>query len=228
MPRDVTFLRAAAVCQALSAVTTLGLIFLARGFRPVTDPIAAAERLDDPVFVTRLVVGVVHPFLVLLGATAVVVLRFHHARAAAATGVVFLTMWATTEAVQQALNLVAVHFAWRAMLANASDPLTSQQLRAYLEAAPAVSDALFLIILIAFVVSHIGLAVAMWDTDRLTRVVAIGFALAAALGVISAITTFGANLLPPGVMALLYPLLQPPARFLTGVWIWREASRSAA
>ena len=23
-------------------------------------------------------------------------------------------------------------------------------------------------------------------------------------------------------MAVLYPLLQPPARFLTGVWLWRQ------
>jgi hypothetical protein len=25
-------------------------------------------------------------------------------------------------------------------------------------------------------------------------------------------------------MAVLYPLLQPPARFLTGVWLWRAAA----
>jgi hypothetical protein len=28
-------------------------------------------------------------------------------------------------------------------------------------------------------------------------------------------------------MAVLYPLIQPPARFLTGVWIWRESARAA-
>ena len=46
-PRDVVFLRTVAVLQCLTAVTTLGLIFLPRGFRAVTDPVAALERLDD-------------------------------------------------------------------------------------------------------------------------------------------------------------------------------------
>ena len=175
----------------------------------------------------RLVVGVVHPLLVLAGAAGVAALRMAPAGAAALTGLAFFVMWATVEAVQQALNLVAVHAQWRATLAGAADPGTVQRLRASIESYAAVSDALFLAILIAFVAANVAFAAAMWSTDRLARAVAIGFVLAAALGVISAVTSFGGDVLPPSVMAVLYPLLQPPARFLTGVWIWRQAVAGA-
>ena len=225
--RGAAFLRTAAVLQCATAVTTLGLIFLPRNFRAVTDPVAAVERLDDPVFIIRLVVGVVHPFLVLAGAAAVAALRTASAGAAAVTGLVFFVMWATVEAVQQAINLVAVHAQWRATLTSASDPATVQRLRASIESYAAVSDALFLTILIAFVAANLAFAAAMSGTSGLGRAVAIGFVLAAGLGVISAVTSFGGDVLPPSVMAVLYPLIQPPARFLTGVWIWRQAVAGA-
>jgi hypothetical protein len=221
------FLRTAAVLQCVTAVTTVGLIFLPRNFRALTDPVAAVERLDDPVFIMRLVVGVVHPFLVLAGAAAVAALRMTSAGAAAVTGLVFFVMWATVEAVQQAINLVAVHAAWRTTLAATAEPATMQRLRASIESYAAVSDALFLTILIAFVAANLAFAAAMWNADRLGRTVAIGFVLGAGLGIISAVTSFGGNVLPPSVMAVLYPLIQPPARFLTGVWIWRQAGAGA-
>ena len=116
--------------QCLTAVTALGLIFLPRNVRAVMDPIAAAERLDDPVFIMRLVVGVAHPFLVLVGAAAVAALRMASAGAATLTGLVFFVMWATVEAVQQAINLVAIHAGWRTTLAATAEPATVQRLRA--------------------------------------------------------------------------------------------------
>ena len=180
------------------------------------------KRLDDPVVMMRLVVGLVHPFLVLAGAAAIAALRLARAAAAALTGLAFFVMWATIEAVQQAINLVAVHAAWRITLASTTDAATVARLRASIESYAPVSDALFLAILIAFGAASLAFAAAMWSTDRLARAVAIGFVLAAGLGVISGITSFGGDVLPPSVMAVLYPLLQPPARFLTGIWIWRQ------
>ena len=43
---------------------------------------------------------------------------------------------------------------------------------------------------------------------------------------VSGLTSFGSGVLPDAVMAVLYPLIQPPARFLTGVWLWGEANRA--
>jgi hypothetical protein len=41
---------------------------------------------------------------------------------------------------------------------------------------------------------------------------------------VSALTSFGPAVFPDALMAVLYPLIQPPARLLTGVWLWRQAA----
>ena len=222
------FIRGAAAAQCASGVTTLGLIFLARGFRPVSDALMAVERLDDPIYLLRLTVGIVHPFIVLFGALGIAAVRATRATGAAATAVVFMVLWAGTEAVQQAIALVAVHWTWRAGLAATTDPATALRLRGHIESADGLADAMFLVILMAFVVANVALAVATWERDPLSRAVSVGFVLAAALGVISGLTAFGPGVLPAGVMAVLYPALQPPARILTGIWLWRQAGTPSA
>lgn len=217
------FIRGAAAAQCVSGLTTLGLIFLARGFRPVTDIVTAVERLDDPLYLLRLAVGIVHPFIVLFGALGIAVVRVAHATGAVVTAVTFLLLWAGTEAVQQAIALVAVQWTWRAALAGTPDAATVLRLRSHIEGADGLTDAMFLVILMAFVVANVALAVATWQPDALSRAVSVGFVLAAALGVISGLTAFGTGVLPPAVMAVLYPALQPPARVLTGIWLWRHA-----
>ena len=111
---------------------------------------------------------------------------------------------------QQSLLLVAGHWQWRAALATTADAALRASMIERLQALDGAADALFLVILGAFVIGNVALAVACWAPDRLARTVAIGFALAAGLGVISGLTTFGGGVLPAPVMAVLYPLLQPP------------------
>jgi hypothetical protein len=61
-------------------------------------------------------------------------------------------------------------------------------------------------------------------TRRFVQVAGIGFSISAGLGVVSILTNFGGNVLPAGVMAILYPALGPAARLLTGIWLIRESS----
>lgn len=159
----------------------------------------------------------------LFGALGIAAVRVTRATGAAVTAVVFLVLWAGTEAVQQAIALVAVQWTWRAALAGTSDPDTVLRLRSHIESADGLADAMFLVILMAFVAANRALAVTTWERDPLSRVVSVGFVLAAGLGVISGLTNFGSGVLPPAVMAVLYQTLQPPARILTGIWLWRQA-----
>jgi len=55
----------------------------------------------------------------------------------------------------------------------------------------------------------------------LSPAISVFFALAAGLGLVSLLTSFGGGVLPASVMAVLYPTIQPAGRFLTGVWLWR-------
>jgi hypothetical protein len=219
-----SFLRVTAVCWMVSALTTLGLIFLPYFYAPLDgDP---ARRLFDPVYMTRVWVALLHPLIVLVGALGVVAVRSGGAPGWAVGGFVFFLLWAGIEAVQQGLTLVTLNWSWRAESLQAVDAAARDRLGAWIGAFDGVSDGLFFVLLIAFVIANFFFAIAVWGGSLVQRLVAAGFGVAAGLGVISALTSFGGGVLPDAAMAVLYPLLQPPARLLTGVWIWSEAARS--
>jgi hypothetical protein len=225
VPRQVSpsFLRLTAACWCVSAVTTLGLIFLPYAYAPIDVADGAMARVRDPFYMTRVAVALAHPLIVLVGTMGVAALRLRTAAGPVLCGFVFFLIWAATEAAQQSLTLVALNWTWRAQYFATADPVGRDALRAAAAAFQAVSDGLFLLILVAFVIADVAYAVATWGGDRLQRTVAVGFALAAALGVISGLTSFGPGVFPDAVMAVAYPLLQPAARCLTGLWVWREA-----
>jgi hypothetical protein len=218
------FLRVTAVCWMVSGLTTLGLIFLPYFYAPLDgDP---ARRLLDPVYMTRVWVALLHPLIVLVGALGVAAVRIGAAPGWAVGGFVFFLLWAGVEAVQQGLTLVTLNWTWRAEYLQAVDPAARDRLGAWIATFDGVSDGLFFVLLIAFVVADLFFAIAVWGGPPIQRLVATGFVLASGLGVISALTSFGPGGLPDAVMAVLYPLIQPPARALTGIWIWQQASRT--
>ena len=217
------FLRFAAVCCAVSSVTTLGLIFLPYGFAPLADG-DTARRLLDPLYMLRVWVALIHPLFVLIGAMGVFAVRAAVAPGAAFSGLVFFLLWAGTEAVQQSLTLVTLNWAWRTEYLQTTDAAARGVLGQYLQAFESVSDGLFFFILVAFIVADVAYAMATWGGDSLQRTVAVGFGLAAGLGVVSALTSFGPGVFPDALMAVLYPLFQPAARLLTGVWLWRQSA----
>jgi hypothetical protein len=214
------FLRMAALCWMVSSLTTLCLIFLPYFYAPVDgDPVG---RFLDPVYMARVWVALVHPLIVLVGAVGVAAVRLGAAPGWAAGGFVFFLLWAGVEAVQQGLTLVTLNWTWRAEYLHSVDAAARDRLGGWITAFDGVSDGLFFVLLIAFVVANVFFAVAVWGGPPIQRLVAAGFALASALGVISALTSFGPGVLPDAVMAVLYPLVQPPARMLTGIWLWRH------
>ena len=56
------FYRSVAVCSILSAITTLGLIYLPEFFQPADGFEGRMRRVDDPAYVLRAWVYLVHPF----------------------------------------------------------------------------------------------------------------------------------------------------------------------
>ena len=86
-----------------------------------------------------------------------------------------------------------------------------------------VAASVVAVVLIAFIVANVCYSVAAWDRGRLPRAISIFFLLAAGLGVVSLLTSYGSGLLPENVMAVAYPTIQPVGRLLTGVWLSRTA-----
>ncbi|HTV01786.1 MAG TPA: hypothetical protein VMF13_14660 [Luteitalea sp.] len=217
------FLRLAATAWVVSAVTTLGLIFLPRVYGAVSDPVLGLERLDDPAYRTRVVVALAHPLIVLLGVIGLTLVRMRRAVGSSTVMLVGFLLWAATEGIQQSLVLVAVNWTWRPAYRAATNLAEQSALRERLASFAAVSDGLFFFLLLVFMAANLAAAAAMWHSDRLGRTVAVGFLLATGLTVVSTLTTFGNGVLPDAVMAVLYPTIQPAARLLTGIWLWRQA-----
>ena len=199
----------------VSAVTTLALIFLPRFFPAAPDIDTQARLIHNPFYMLRVWVALVHPLVVLVGALGVLYVRFREAPGSAITGFVFFLLWAGAEAVQSALNLVTLNWTWRAALLSATDETVREVLRRQIAAFDAVWDGLFFFLVIAFIM------VAVFGGEALQRCVSLCFGLGAALGVISLATSFGGGILPARVMDILYPVVQPAARFATGLWILR-------
>jgi hypothetical protein len=216
-----SFYRLAAICSFASAITTLGLIFLPGMLAPADDFAARMARVNDPVYQLYAWVYFVHPFLVVAAALAVAMRLRREAASLVVPGLLAFALWGATEAAQQAMTLFAFN-PWRlAWLAN--DPFV----RASMELRTAMYDgawnAMYFLLIVGFFIANSLYAVAMWRRHGLSRVVG-GFYAAAALLTLQIIVVEvgGGQLLPDAIEFWVYPLIQPLARTLIGVWLWKH------
>jgi Na+-driven multidrug efflux pump len=170
-------------------------------------------------------VYLVHPFLTLAAALAVAMRLRREAASLVIPGLLAFLLWAATEAGQQALTMMAFN-PWR-LAWLAGDPAV----RATMETRTAVYDgvwnAMYFLILIAFLIANVLYAAALWRGRGLTRVVAMLYFGAALLTALLILVELGGPGLPPAVGFWIYPLLQPLARTLIGVWLWRHGNENA-
>lgn len=219
MPVSKRFVQAAGLCFAISSVTTIGLIVLPRFFPEAADAGARARLILDSAYVLRRWIALFHPLIVLTGVLGVLAVRFDAAAGRAIAGFVFYLMWALTEGIQQALGLVALDWTWRTQYLAATNEADRAAIQQRIDTFEPLSDGLFFFLVLAFIVANALYAAAVWGGSRLQRTVAVAFGISAALGVISILTSFGAEVMPPGVMAVAYPALGPAGRLLTGIWL---------
>lgn len=216
-----TFYKAVAACSVVSAVTTLGLIFLP-GMMPPADEFAARmARVNDPVYRLYAWVYFVHPFLVTAAALGVAMRLRREAASLVVPGLLAFLLWGATEASQQAMTIFAFN-PWR-LAWLAGDPVV----RATMEARTAFYDglwnAMYFLLLVGFLIANALYAAAMVKKPGLSRTVGILYAAAAVLTFqIIVVEVGGPQLLPDALDFWVYPLIQPLARTLIGVWLWRN------
>jgi hypothetical protein len=201
----------------ISSLTTLCLIFLPRLFPETPDFESQAALHRDPAYMTRVGVALFHPLIVLVGALGVLLARFARSPGASSCGFLFFLLWGGTEGIQQSLVLVALNWTWRRGYSESGDFSLESHMRGF----EALNDGLFFFLLLAFIIANLCYGLAAWDRGRLHRTISVFFVLAAALGVVSLLTSYGGGVLPESVMAAAYPTIQPLGRFLTGIWLWR-------
>jgi hypothetical protein len=221
-----SFYKSAAVCSVLSAITTLGLIFLPRFFGPVEGFEARMGRVHDPMYALRSWVYLVHPFLTFTAALAVAMRIRKLASAAALIGLLGFALWAFTEAGQQTLTLFAFD-KWRVAYVTA-DELTRAQIRTNTMMYDGLWDAMYFLLLIGFTIGNTCFGVVLARGHGLTRVVGYFFFAAVALTLTYIAGELGLPPVPEALETWAYPAIQPLGRTLIGVWLWRAATEDDA
>ena len=212
------FYQAAAICSVLSAITTLILIFLPRFYGPATSFEHRMELVHHPLYQLRIFAYLVHPFLVLTAALGVAAALRRHAGIIVCGFLGFL-LWAFTEAGQQTLTLTAY---WRwANAYQTAEGAARETLRAHIALYDQLWDAMFLLLLIAFLIGNLLYAIVTIRGRGLTRVLGFFYLGAVFLTLAGISGELQGPTLPPLLGTWLYPLLQPAARALIGVWLWR-------
>jgi|SRR6185436_8336824 len=223
----VTFYRFAAVCSCVSALTTCGLIFLPDFYAPLEGFEGRMHRVHDPAYVLRSWVYFVHPFFTGAAALAVGLRLRRVAPALVIPGLIGFLLWAVTEASQQALTLQAFD-PWRiAYLAGDEAVRSTMVLRTAIY--DDIWDAMYFFLLVVFLIGNVLYSIALWrGRTKLSRAVSVGYVGAALLTAFIISSEVGGPGLPATLDAWLYPAIQPLARTLIGVWLWRNASEERA
>jgi hypothetical protein len=216
------FYRSAAVLSAISAVTTLGLIFLPRLFAPVEGFEGRMARVHDGWYQLRAWIYLVHPFITGAAGLAVCLRIRATAPAAAVVGIAGISLWAATEAAQQCLTLFAFD-AWRAAYI-AGDESIRAQMPTLTTLYDDLWDAMYVLLLIGFMIGNTALGVAFVAGRGLTRLVGILFLCAVLLTLFYFLPEVGVPVSLGPLGAWVYPATQPLARVLIGLWLWRNCS----
>jgi hypothetical protein len=215
----VSFYRFAAVCSWISALTTCGLIFLPELYAPIEGFEGRMQRVHDPAYVLRSWVYLLHPFFTGAAALAVAIRLRRVAPALVIPGLIGFLLWAATEAAQQAVQLMAFD-RWRvAYVAGDAAVRSTMELRTVIF--DGIWDAMYFLLLLAFFIGNVLYAIALWRGRALSKAVSAGYVGAALLTAFIISNEVGGPGLPPSMDAWLYPAIQPLARTLIGVWLWR-------
>jgi hypothetical protein len=213
------FYRTTAVCSFISAATTLLLIFLPRFYGPAGSLDERVALIHQPLYQLRAWTYLLHPFVTLAAALGVATALRRFAPGAMVAGFLGFLLWAFTEAAQQTLTLT-VYQRWAAAYPQA-DAGARDILRLQIASYDLIWDAMFLLLLLGFLVGNILYGSVTIRSRGLTRVVGAFYFAAAFLTLAGISRELSGPVLPPILETWLYPLIQPAARFTIGLWLWR-------
>ncbi len=220
------FFRLAGIASLLSALTTLGLILLPLWAAPGGGFEARMARVHDPALSLRAWLQLAHPPLCAFAAIAVALRLRHRAPALCLIGALAFLGWAAVETVQQCLSMFAFDVWREAYLAGDPAVRESMPLRAAIH--DGLWNALYVLVLMLFLPACALYALAFARGGGIERALAIGYAAAATLTLALLAMEFGLPPLPEPLLFWSYLAIQPAARALLGVWLWREAGGDRA
>ena len=223
MKFDATFFKIASVCAIISSITTFLLWFLPFGY---SQPSNLDERIalhTNPFYMGRLWVNFAHIYFALIAYWAVVAKKSSESAGFVSLGFIFFLIWGITELMGVSVLIFALNYEWRKTLASQPDEAARTMLLTNINAFNDVWNALFFLLLIAFLLGTLFYGLALWKGKGLERILSICFLLAVPLTLFIIADGYGGLTWFSLLVTWIYPALQPISRFLLGVWLWKNS-----
>ncbi len=220
------FLKIAAICSFLGALTTALLIFLPNPEAP--DFESRVSLFENSRYLTKLWILFLHPQVNLIASLGVAFLLFKKYPWQVILGTLFLLVWSLTEMSQQALLIDALNQIWRPAYVAAESEVERTAYETLIRAANGISDSKYFLVIYGFGLGSLLFGLAFIRERGFAKW--IGWALIF-IGLLS-LASFGRYYLGLGFLdspvnlsyKYIYPYLQPLVRIAIGLWIFNVIS----
>lgn len=219
---DSGFVRFAAICSCISAVTTFLMWYLARRTPAGAQFEETLQLANNFSYMARWWINFAHIFFALAAYSGAVAVLRHRSLAWGLWSLLLFGTWGLVELVGVTAAIWAVNRGWRAEYGLAG-PARRELLRIFLEAWPQVWNALFFLLLIAFLFGSLSLGLLAIKGRGLERTTGILLLLAVPLSTLIMLGEYWNVKVASGLETVIYPVLQPASRMVMGVWLWKSA-----
>ena len=221
------FLKVAAVCSFLGALTTTLLIFIPS---PEAADFEAQVMLhQNKRYLSKLWILFIHPQVNFIAGLGIAVLLYRKFPLQVILGTLFLFIWAYTEMSQQALLIDGLNQFWRPGYLNAENEAAKTTFETLIKGTTAISDSQYFVVLYGFGLGSLFLGWALIHQPGLGKWIGYAQIFIGVLSIASFIRYFlGLSFLSPPAnftYQYIYPYLQPLVRVAIGVWIFKETRR---
>ena len=224
--KNAKLLKLSAVCGVLGAVTTLVLVLI-----PVPEAATFDEKVllyKNPQYMSKLWIFFFHPQLNLIALLGVVALLYKSRPELVFPGFLFVSIWAITEAAQQAFSIDAINLYWRSGYVKETSEIIRSAYHNNLIGAEAIRDSMYFLLLYAYGIGSTLIGLALIKETIIARISGYGFLFFGALSLTAFADYYGGLVfVDPAVnfsFNWIYPIVQPLSRCLLGVWLWKSSS----
>jgi len=224
-----TFLKAAAICSFLGALTTTLLLFLPNP--EATDFETRTLLFDNKLYLSKLWILFIHPQVNIIACLGIAFLLFKKYPLQIIIGTLFLLIWAYTEMSQQSLLIDTLNQIWRPGYIGADNEVTKNMFVTLIETANGFSDSKYFLVIYGFGMGSLFYGLALVQQSGLSKWIGGSLLFIGLLSLFSFARYYLGlsflNVIVNWSYEWIYSYLQPIVRIAIGVWIFQEINKRA-
>jgi len=223
------FLKVAAICSFLGALTTVLLIFLPNTV--ATDFESQTLLYENRLYLSKLWILFIHPQVNILAALGIALLLWKKHPLHIIVGTLFLLVWALAEISQQSLLIDSLNQIWRPGYIEAENEVTKNMFKTLINAANGISDSKYFLVIYGFGIGSLLYGMAFVQEKGWEKWIGVALLFIGLLSISSFVRYYlgvsSLNTIVNWSYEWIYPYLQPLVRIAIGIWIFKEIKKSA-